>query len=87
MKIKCAAIKDKDGRVFEGRCHATIILAQEEDKDWQDSIQGFVTEDGQFYNREESAKIAVAAKQVHDSVDWLQSEHLTGDWPWKKKDE
>ena len=68
--IKEAAIQRKvDGKVWTGRRHANIIgkIELEENLDFiinSEYIQGFVTDTGQFVDREEAYKIAVICNQL-----------------------
>lgn len=85
MKIKSAAIQSKCGKlIFVGRSHAEIFEAQPKNS-LKGGTQGFITDDGNFVNRKEAAKIAYIAKQIPKPVTVLFSEDLTGDWPWKKE--
>jgi hypothetical protein len=90
VKIKSAAIKTKDGRVFVGRSHAEIFQMM---KDCgvvcnRGCVQGFVTDTGigDFVDRKEAAQIAFDAGQTNRLESVLFSEDLTGDWPWAKKE-
>lgn len=89
-RIKCAALKTKDGRIFEGRNHGICYQAMKEASvpripDARECEQGFVTEDGRFVDRYEAAEIALNAGQTKKLERPLFSEDLTGDWPWKQE--
>lgn len=85
MKIKCAAIRRSDGVIIEGKNHAECVLSSPPGTCKSgESIQGFVTDIGLFVDRKEAGRIAFEAGQIDKLIDFLQSEHLTGDWPWKK---
>ena len=84
MKIKCAAIKRSDGVIVKGQSHADCVLASPYGTCKSgESIQGFVTNTGEFVTRSEAGKIAFESGQIPKLTDFLQSEDLTGDWPWK----
>lgn len=85
MKIKCAAIHRNDGVIIEGKNHAECILSSPAGTCGSGkSIQGFVTDTGKFVDRKEAGKIAFEAGQIDKLTDFLQSEDLTGDWPWRR---
>lgn len=83
MKIKCAAIKRIDGVIVEGKNHADCILDSPYGTCKEGSIQGFVTDTGDFVDRMRAAEIAFEAGQITKPVDYLFSEDLTG-WIWEK---
>lgn len=89
MRIKCAAIKTKEGRIFEGKNHAICFQVMKQDGvprlQTQNCKPGFVTDEGNFVDRYEAAEIAFKAGQTSKLESPLFSEDLTGDWPWKKK--
>ena len=86
MKIKCAAIRRNDGVIVEGRNHGICIQKSPYGTcKGEGYAQGFVTDTGQFVDRKEAGRIAFEAGQIDKLTDFLQSEHLTGDWPWKKE--
>lgn len=89
MKVEIAAIRTKDGRVFTGRNHAICYQAMEQAGvprlDSRNCEQGFVTDTYLFVNRCKAAEIAFEAGQTKKLESPLFSEHLTGDWPWKKE--
>ena len=89
MKIKCAAICCKTGRIFEGRNHAICFQAMKEaliDRSQaRKAVCGFVTDTGKFVGRKEAGKIAFEAGQTPQLEIPLFSEDLTGDWPWNLK--
>lgn len=67
-KIKQAAIVHVDGKVYTGRSHDEIarkIVERTGVKkvSWK-SIQGFVTDDGEFLTKAEAAKVALKHDQV-----------------------
>ena len=85
MKIKCAAIKRSDGVIVEGRSHADCIQKSPYGTCKSgESSQGFVTDTGEFVDRKEAGRIAFEAGQIDKPRDFLFSEDITGDWPWKK---
>lgn len=64
-KIKQPAIK-LNGKVYTGNAYTSIIKSMK-DSGIPDAVsgqQGFVTLDGEFYNRKDSAKIALQAGQT-----------------------
>lgn len=67
-RIKEAAILHTDGKVYTGRRHhnviATIVKETGVKRVGTGSIQGFVTEDGEFVDREVAARIALACGQI-----------------------
>ncbi len=71
-RIKCAAIKLANGKLFEGRDHSKAYkAAKEAGTERLDSLrakQGFVTESGKFVDRNEAAKIAYAARQIQREI-------------------
>jgi len=90
MKIKSAAIKIEDGRIFEGRNHGDIFMLIK-----SQSVprlmssrgkQGFITDDNKFVDRKEAGRIAFEAGQIDKETDFLFSEDITGDWPWKERE-
>lgn len=89
MKIKCAAIRSKNGKIFEGRNHAICYQAMKQDGisriDTRNCEQGFVTNEGNFVDRYKAAEIAFESGQTKKLESPLFSEDLTGDWPWEKK--
>lgn len=80
--IKEAAIRRiADGRVWTGLHHAAIIhdiFTETKVSVGSQYVQGFITHDGQFVDRKEGLKIAIAARQVEEgktfSRNWLYSE-------------
>jgi len=70
--IKCAAII-KDGKVYEGRRHCDCIMIYGEammaEKKTPDIVrsedQGFVTDTGEFVDREKAYEIAIACGQYN----------------------
>ena len=67
IMIKEAAIK-KDGKVYTGKNHSVIINSAQQlglgFGGLKGGEQGFVDFDGNFYNREESGRIALACGQI-----------------------
>lgn len=67
-RVKESAIFHIDGKVYTGRRHHEIIRKICQDTGCQKvtgkSIQGFVTEDGEFLTRAEAAKVALASGQI-----------------------
>lgn len=88
MKIECAAIKTKEGRIFEGKSHADCYQAMKQAGvprlDTRNCAQGFVTDEGVFADRYAAAEIAFKAGQTEKLESPLMSEDLTGDWPWAR---
>ncbi len=88
MKIKSAALKNNDGRIFIGRSHADCYQTMKETGVSRiysrNCAQGFVTDEGDFVDRHKAAEIAFAAGQTKKLESPLFSEDLTGDWPWVK---
>ncbi len=66
--IKCSAIKLSDGQILTGHRHHNIF--QQAKADGLDRLlvirgeQGFIDENGTFYNREDAGKHAVECAQV-----------------------
>ena len=87
MKIKCAAIRNGVGVIVEGRSHADAYKSAYPDENFRRAESGFVTDTGKFVDRKEAGKIAFEAGQTDKLIDFLFSEDLTGDWPWKKENE
>lgn len=80
-RIKCAAWKRDDGKVFEGDSHADILQQirdenPEETKRFKNKESGFVTFDNDFVYRKQAAKIAFEAGQIPKPVNLLFSECL-----------
>uniref|UniRef100_A0A6M3KX46 Uncharacterized protein n=1 Tax=viral metagenome TaxID=1070528 RepID=A0A6M3KX46_9ZZZZ len=65
--IKEAAIF-KDGKIWTGRRHSDVIhtMIQEGELSPITEIQGFVTDDGKFVDRNEAFEIAIACGQIKD---------------------
>lgn len=86
MKIECAAIERKeDGRIWIGErhhdCIHDIVKSGEATSVTRELFtQGFLTDQGDFVDRNEAHRIAVIAEQIkdtiHDSFDILISEDL-----------
>ncbi len=77
MKIKCAAICTKEGRIFIGDSHAQII--RQWGTETKGGQQGFCTDTGLFINRVQALKIAEKAGQIkekHPPYNQLFSEDL-----------
>jgi hypothetical protein len=80
MKITAAAIK-VDGKIYTGQRHAQIMRKiwdedQHTDRRITQDMQGFVTEDGQFWNRYQAGAIAFKAGQTSERKRELFSEDL-----------
>ncbi|MDO8640472.1 MAG: hypothetical protein Q7R33_02920 [Nitrosarchaeum sp.] len=73
--IKEAAIL-KDGKVYTGRRHHNIIHEHPFMFKCENSIQGFVTDDGKFLNREEAMLHAFNCGQIAEKKIRLYSEDL-----------
>jgi len=74
--IKLAAIKVNNGEIHTGKRHAYIMWSMPYGYFKNNSVQGFVTDDGAFVNREEAAKIAYKNGQIKEEVRELFSEQL-----------
>lgn len=78
VKIKCAAIKFPNGKIYVGKrhhdCFKVAWLAGERPP--RNEIQGFMTDDGRFLNRIAAAFVAYAAGQIPKPVKTLFSEDL-----------
>lgn len=70
--IKFAAVQDrKTGDVFTGPFHGeaeTAYLAKYPDRDYQDKIDGFVTNDGEFLTRSAAYNRAVELNQITEAT-------------------
>ena len=64
--ITMAAIRRPDGTIFRGYRHATIIHEMGGSK--HPDVQGFITSQNRFVEREEALKIARAARQMAGSA-------------------
>lgn len=85
--IRSAAIRTKDGSVFEARAHfGAAQKATLAGKTWHDEDAGFVTSGGRFVSREEAEMIALRAKQLKanildpqmlhaDDFQWMQGKY------------
>jgi len=62
MRIKCAAIKQKDGVIVEGLYHGECFKKAK--GKGKGAIQGFMTDCGKFVDRIEGLKIATEANQI-----------------------
>lgn len=78
--LVAAAIKGPDEKIYTGRRHAEIIgKAEEYGLPWdgfKGCIQGFVDDQGVFFNRIKSAEIAFKAGQTEKVLITLTSEDL-----------
>lgn len=76
LRIKCIAIKRKDGTIImgeRGARHCQLIL---HDPKLGEGKLGFVTECGLFVGREAAARIAFKAGQIKQPKQYLFSEDL-----------
>jgi hypothetical protein len=73
--IKAAAIKVGD-KVYTGFRHAHIIIDNKFEVIITQEMQGFVTDDDKFINREEAAKIAYECGQINKPKRELFSEDI-----------
>jgi len=75
--IKEAAIL-KNGTVYTGKRHCNIINDNypKVGRFGHPDIQGFVTDDGRFVNRQEAAKIAFECGQTKEYKQTLYSEDI-----------
>lgn len=89
MKIKCAAIINRDGVIYEGPNHGVILQSRKWEKRVNQPMFGFVTDTGIFVGRELASMIAFEAGQIPEQLRELRSEHLNYPeefWPdWKKE--
>jgi len=76
--IRCAAIKAKSGKIYEGLTHADCFnkMQDDGDPDGRAALQGFVTDAGEFVNRKDAAQIAFEAGQIDKPLQALFSENL-----------
>lgn len=77
--IKCAAILCPNGKVYTGARHLDIIKNAYEALDdicSSESIEGFVTEDNKFLNREDAGKHAFECGQINSLTSYLVSTDL-----------
>lgn len=83
-KIKCAALRDKDGNIFWGRYHGEIFL-QKPIGVLRKAEQGFLTTEGRFVDRKEALKIATEQDQIikksspFEQLDSSDFKHLLSD--------
>lgn len=75
MRIKSAAIKLRDGRIFDNRCHAMCMRdAKEAGVEFPiECVEGFLTDDDVFVTREKAARIAYDAGQTSEHKGVLYS--------------
>jgi hypothetical protein len=74
MRIKCAAIHDRQGVIWEGKNHSDCYKNSYPNA--KGAKQGFVTENGLFVGRIVAAEIAFKAGQIKKRKDCLFSEDL-----------
>lgn len=60
--IVLAAIRTSDGKIHTDKCHAYIMWSLPKGTNFED--QGFVDENGKFYNRYEAAEEAIRCGQI-----------------------
>ena len=87
MRIKAAAIY-KDGKIYTGKNHSEIIREHPHEFKSSNSIQGFISEDEDFWGRTAALHIATEADQIvkkSGNPRVLYSEDL-GPWPWLEKE-
>ncbi len=80
-RIKCAAIRLKNGEIYEGRNHSEAYGACNkkhpiEEKAHLNAKQGFVTSTGRFVSRKEGGEIAYNARQIQKQTEHLFSEDI-----------
>lgn len=75
LKLVQAAIK-VNGVVHTGNRHHEILKQAPTFGDYKYGIQGFVDENGNFWNRHQAARIAYVAGQMNVIKDNLTSEDL-----------
>ena len=70
-RIKCAAIRLRNGQVVEGYTHREIVVMIHESNGYcpVEGVFGFVTESGGFVGRKHAASVALAAGQVTEVAD------------------
>jgi hypothetical protein len=70
-RIKCAAIRLRNGQIVEGYTHREIVEMIYQSNGYRavDGVFGFVTDDGRFVDRKLAASIALAARQVTEIAD------------------
>lgn len=74
MRIKCAAIRNKHGIIYEGKDHSEAYK-----NSYPNAFrgeQGFVTDTGKFVDRMKAADIAFSAGQISRPKGCLFSEDL-----------
>lgn len=87
--IKLAAIRRESGELFTGRNHSECYRKMREKGLPKEScVQGFVTSDGVFVDRESAAQIAFLSGQIKKKLSTLFSEDLRGKdgFEWKIDD-
>lgn len=76
--IICAAIKDKETRaVFGGIRHGFIYSAMKDagiPKRVNEVIEGFLDQNGNFYDRKEAFEVALNCSQLSASTRWVKRE-------------
>lgn len=77
-KIACAAILDKDGKLWLGKRHSDAIwlMSRFGKSLGKDTSQGFVNILGTFLTRREAAKVAYECGQIKDPIEVLHSYDL-----------
>lgn len=78
-RILHAAVKDKNGTIFTGKCHSDCfrnIAFTGFQRSQKPEDQGFVTDKGRFVERGVAAKIAFRAGQIKEAKSLLYSEDL-----------
>jgi hypothetical protein len=73
MKVIQQAAILHNGIIYKGKRHKDIVMANHVSKG---RIEGFVTNQGLFVDREKAAQLAYMMGQIKNPVDKLKSEHL-----------
>lgn len=67
--IKTAAVRDQDGKIFEGTWHGDAALRAQQASGERGFLQhGFVTNEGEFLDRNQSLERALQMKQIPTTV-------------------
>lgn len=75
MKIESAAIKTEDGEILTGTSHGNILMSCYLPIG-KNNQEGFVTDTGEFVDRQKAADIAFEAGQTKEHKGTLYSYHL-----------
>lgn len=84
MQLVAAAIKTPNGMIYTGRRHYNIFNEAAQDtilsQELRKGTQGFIDEEGNFYNREEAKAHAIAIGQIQEEN--MISSTLTSEDLW-----